>query len=197
MKKKFSLIFGILLTGILVNTSHSSPYWAKVYWGTSEYWGSHDEGIEQVRQTTDFGYILAGYSRSFTATGEAGWLFKLNQKGDVVWGKTYTGSYTDKFKDVQQTLDGGYIVAGFTHIPGAGRSDAWILKLNSSGEIIWQKTYGEDEYNYAYSIQQTSDGGYIVAGTMDVDPNNNGNYDSWILKLDPNGDILWQRHMEE
>jgi hypothetical protein len=188
IKKIVSLMIGVLLTGSIVSTSHSAPYWTKIYGGDG------DEGVKRVRQTTDGGYIFAGWTTSFAAASKDGWLVKLNENGDVTWGKTYGGSYNDVFEDIQQTADDGYIVAGKTqHSSYPLRNDAWILKLDNSGDVTWQKTYGANIHNYAYSIQQTSDGGYVVAGTMDTDPSSNTVYAFWIFKLDYNGDIIWQK----
>ena len=101
------------------------------------------------------------------------------------WAKTYGGSYRDWANSIQQTSDGGYVVAGVTYSFGAGGADFWVLKLDSKGDIEWQKTYGGSDGDWAWSIQQTSDGGYVVAGA--------GWADFWVLKLDSKGDIEWQK----
>ena len=84
------------------------------------------------------------------------------------WQKTYGGTGDDYANSIQQTSDGGYIVAGSTNSFGAGNYDSWILKLGTDGTVDWQKTYGGTGDDYANSIQQTSDGGYIVAGTTNL-----------------------------
>ena len=93
------------------------------------------------------------------------------------------GNGLDSFGTIQQTTEGGYIVAGSTHSStlGAGGFDFWVFKLDSTGNITWQKTYGEEDQDFAWSIMQTSDGGYVVTG---------GN---WVLKLDANGSVAWQK----
>ncbi len=78
------------------------------------------------------------------------------------------GNHVDEAYSIQQTSDGGYIVAGYTYFFGAGGWDAWIIKLDAKGNVQWQKTYGGKDDDEAYSIQQTSDGGYIVAGYTDL-----------------------------
>ncbi|MEF3167805.1 MAG: hypothetical protein K6360_00495 [Deltaproteobacteria bacterium] len=80
------------------------------------------------------------------------------------WAKTYGGTSHDVANSIQQTSDGGYIVAGWTSSFGAGDWDFWVIKLDASGNVAWQKTYGGTSCDEAFSIQQTSDGGYIVAG---------------------------------
>ena len=135
-----------------------------------------------IQQTSDGGYIMAG------GTGDDAWVLKLNSDGTVMWQKTYGATgYFDIVNSVQQTSDGGYTVAGYTNSFGAGDYDGWVLKLNSDGTVAWQKTYGGTGTDYALSIQQTSDGSYIVAGfTYSFGAGNN---DVWVLKLDGNGGI--------
>ena len=149
--------------------------WQKTYGGTEVYC---------VQQTSDGGYIVAGETSSDI------WVLKLFSNGDIEWQKTYGGSDSDYPRSIQQTSDGGYIVAGTTESFGAGGRDAWILKLSSSGEIEWQKTYGGNGSDNAASIQQTSDGGYIAAG---YSSSFTETYDFWVLKLSPNGEIEWQK----
>jgi hypothetical protein len=111
----------------------------------------------------------------------------------VQWQKHYGGDWYDYASSIQQTSDGGYIVAGWTQSFGSvGRDDVWVLKLDKDGNIQWQKTYSNPDVDYANSIQQTSDGGYIVAGWTE---SSLLNYDVWVLKLDANGNIQWQKNL--
>jgi hypothetical protein len=103
------------------------------------------------------------------------------------WAKSYGGIAYDSAYSIQQTSDGGYIVAGITSSFGAGETDLWVLKLDSSGSVQWQKTYGGTKGDSAYSIQQTSDGGYIMAGG--TSSFGAGETDLWVLKLDADGNI--------
>jgi uncharacterized delta-60 repeat protein len=146
------------------------------------YGRSFTDIARSIQQTGDGGYIVAG------KTGESIyvldiWILKLSSDGTIEWQKKYGGSQPEEASSIQQTNDGGYIVAGYTESFGAGSQDLWILKLNSAGDIEWQKTYGGSER--AYSIQQTNDGGYIVAGL--------GSGDFLILKLASDGTIEWQK----
>ena len=115
-------------------------------------------------------------------------LFSISTASASQWIKTYGGTnYADIACSIQQTSDGGYVVAGWTHAFGAGDEDAWVLKLDSNGNVQWQKTYGGTGADYAFSIQQTSGGGYVVAGyTFSFGA---GDADAWVLKLDGNGNI--------
>ncbi|MGC8766066.1 MAG: hypothetical protein ACP5QT_09330 [Brevinematia bacterium] len=103
-----------------------------------------------------------------------------------VWQKTYGGSDSgDEASSIQQTNDGGYIVAGWTDSFGAGSADFYIIKLDSNGNKVWEKTYGGEYYDWASSIQQTKDGGYIVAGT--TNSFGAGSADFYIIKTDSEG----------
>jgi len=103
------------------------------------------------------------------------------------WEKTYGEWGDDVAYSIQQTRDGGYIVAGRTESKGAGRRDFWVLKLDEKGKIIWDNTYGGSEDDVANSIQQTRDGGYIVAGR--TESKGAGGGDFWVLKLNEKGKI--------
>ena len=174
--------------------------------------GSSMDVAYSVQQTFDGGYIVAGqsFSTDGDVTGNHGaydiWIVKLSASGNIVWQKTLGGSDWDLAFSIQQTADGGYVVAGSTasndfNVTGfhGGFSDFWVVKLNSVGTIIWQKALGGTETETAYSVQQTSDGGYIVAGnssSTDGDvTNNHGNYDYWVVKLDGNGNLMWQQSL--
>jgi uncharacterized delta-60 repeat protein len=167
----------------------SCPQWARSYGGSA--W----DRACSIQQTADGGYIVAGWTGSFGAGGPNFWVLKLQANGDIAWQKTYGGTDWDEATSIQQTADGGYIVAGWTGSFGAGSYDVWVLKLQANGDIAWQKTYGGTSWDEAASIQQTADGGYVVAGLTDSfgagDPD--AGPDFWVLKLQTNGDIDWQK----
>ena len=152
--------------------------WQKMYGG--EKW---DEA-SAVQQTSDGGYIVAGYLNSFDFL-----ILRLNSDGKIAWKKIY--ERTGKPSAIQQTADGGYIVAGFISFGSGKEYDVWVLKLNSEGVTLWQKAYGGPKKDVADFIQQTSDGGYIVACT--TNSFGAGGHDFWVLKLDHNGNIDWQK----
>lgn len=185
-KKLFVITILSFLT--FMHLSSGSSYaagWAKTY-GSSGY-----EQANAVQQTSDGGYIMAGSTSSFGAGGDDVWIVKLDRDGTVQWQKAFGGSSFDEARSIQQTEDGGYIVAGETLSFGEGDSDAWILKLDSSGDLTWQKRYGGIGKDTANSIVQTSDGGYILAG--ETSSFGAGGDDVWIVKLDKNGAIQWQK----
>lgn len=178
----------IILTGIFLFIFCASltlnAQWARTYGG------SDFDRAFFIQQTSDGGYVAAGY----TASGGAGvsdfWVLKLSLAGVIEWQHTYGGSGDDVAYAVQETSDGGYIIAGNTNSFGAGESDYWILKLTSEGDVEWQFTYGGIGDDTAYSIQETSDEGYIVAGYMHFFGASTS--DICILKLTSGGDIEWK-----
>lgn len=172
----FSLIFA--------DISFADEQWAKTFGGSGR------EEAYSIEQTNDGGYIVAGYTDSFGAGSEDFWVMRLDSSGNIQWQKTYGGTDSDWANSIKQTSDGGYIVAGVTYSFGAGSADMWVLKLRDNGSVQWQKTYGGTDSDFANSVQQTSDGGYVVAGaTYSFGA---GSADSWILKLLANGDVDWE-----
>lgn len=144
----------------------------------------YDDEAYSIQQTSDGGYVVAGYTDLY-GTQDADYLvLKLNSHGNIIWEKTFGGIADDRASSIQQTSDGGYIVAGYTNSYGAGDGDYWVLKLDSDGNTIWDKTFGDIDFDAASSIKQTSDGGYIVAGHKSPSG-------AWVIKLDSNGNILW------
>ena len=141
-----------------------------------------------VQQTTDGGYIVAGESNNGTYLSI--WFIKTNSTGEAQWNKTIRRASQDEGYSVQQTTDGGYIVAGFSY-NGLGTADVIIIKTNSTGDQTWNKTFGNDSnYDFfAYSVQQTHEGDYMIAGTM-VD-NINGYNDLFVIKADSSGNAEW------
>jgi len=117
------------------------------------------------------------------------------------WNKTFGGTLDDSATSVQNTSDGGYIIAGATDSYGAGGtdeygraySDAWLIKVDSSGNQTWNKTYGGSKYDHAFSVQQTSDGGYIIAAdTNSSYPDSLIIYSpGWLIKVDSDGNHQW------
>ena len=150
--------------------------------------GATDYGRD-IRQTSDGGYIVVGYTNSFGAGQDDVYLLKLDGSGNIIWSKTFGGNNNDHGNSVRQTSDGGYILTGYTWSFGAGQADIYVLKTDSSGNTIWTQTYGgvaDDEGN---SIRQTPDGGYILCGT--TQSYGSGGVDVYLIKLNSSGVKEW------
>jgi len=173
--------------------------------------GSDLEVARSIQQTSDGGYIVAGYTRSTDGqvTGNHGgydcWVLKLSTLGDIEWKRAYGGTNNEWAYAVRQTRDGGYVIAGRSlsnngDVSGNhGKEDVWVLKLDSGGAIEWQRSLGGSNRDAALAIEQTSDEGYIIAGFSDSNDGdvtgNHGATDFWVLKLDEGGVIEWQRSL--
>jgi hypothetical protein len=177
-----------VLAFIAVIVLSATPCYAD--WAVT-YGGIDDDRLLSIDQTVDGGYIVAGLTFSFGAGDYDLWILKLDSDGTVGWQKTYGGNGDDHATSIQQTSDGGYIVAGGTSSFGAGSYDLWVLKLNSDGTIAWQKTYGGTDYDAATSVQQILGGGFVVLG--DTWSFGTGSMDFWVLRLNPDGTVFWQR----
>lgn len=172
--------------------------------------GSGCDYTQSVIETTDGGLLLVGESNSTNGDisnyfGQIDfWVVKLSENGIIEWKKKYGGDSNDEGYSACLTNDGNYIIAGSSESNIAGIEtnqvymDFWILKINPNGNIIWQKKYGGGGYEYLRKIKKTTDGGYILTGdTTSSDGNitgNNGGKDLWIVKIDENGNILWQNN---
>ncbi|MFZ2072054.1 MAG: hypothetical protein WAV32_10800 [Halobacteriota archaeon] len=150
--------------------------------------GSGDDVAYSVNQVEDDGYILAGYTRSYGAGSKDVWLVKTYPNGSMQWNTTFGGSGDDVAHTVQQTEDGGYILAGYRT---AMLQYVLLLKTYPNGSMQWYKTFGGSRDDVAYTAQQTEDGGYILAGY--TKPSASFNYDVLLVKTYPNGTRQWGR----
>jgi hypothetical protein len=150
-----------------------------------------DSRAYSVKQTSDGGYVIAGCTNAFGWGGYDFWLVKTDASGNMEWNKTYGGTWDGYARSVQQTADGGYILAGDTRYFHASSSDMWLVKTNSTGDMQWNETYGGKGDDVAYSVQQTTDGGYIAAGY--TNSFGAGGYDFWLVKTNSTGDMQWDK----
>jgi len=193
---------------ILKLSSTGTIQWQKTFGG------SGNDNAYYIRQTFDSGYIVAGQSSSDDGevTGHHGgagssdfWIVKLSVSGNMQWEKSFGGSMNDDPAFIEQTSDSGFIIAGDTYSTDGdvtgnhGGEDYWVVKLSSNGSLQWEKTLGGSGSDYAQSVRQTTDGGYILSGgsnSTDMDITGNiGHGDFWIVKLSSSGTIQWQKSL--
>ncbi len=174
------------------NTTCDISVW-KINANGSVLWGyrAGGTGIDvalDVIQIDNGAYRIVGMTDSFGAGGFDAFLVRLNSNGQAQAPRTYGGPQDEVFYSITQTSDGGYIAAGYTTSFGAGGRDAWVVKLDSGGQILWQKAYGGPSDDVAIFIREVPSGGYIVTGwTMSF--GSPGDRNLWLLRLDVNGNI--------
>jgi len=188
--------------------SNGEIVWKKTYGGS---------GIEEgnsITTTTDGGYVLTGWTTSndgdFSGMYKGSddiFVIKLNSSGETVWKKTYGGRFDgEEGYSITTTDDGGYVLTGVTYsndgdfngMSKGGNSDIFVMKLNSSGETVWKKTFGGSDGDYGNSITTTTDGGYVLTGETrsndgDFTGMNKGLRDIFVMKLNSNGNTVWKK----
>ncbi len=156
--------------------------WTRLYGGTK-----NDEAYAAI-QTSDDGYLLAGYSRAFGEyTGDV-YYVKTDEFGNEVWNTSVGGDSWDVARNVIETNDGGYLISGWTQSFGAGDRDIYIIKTDENGDTLWSRTYGGYSRDEGWDATQVDNGGYIILGSTASFGQLATNI--WILKLFPNGDTL-------
>ncbi|MEO0211021.1 MAG: delta-60 repeat domain-containing protein [candidate division WOR-3 bacterium] len=156
--------------------------WAKAYEG------QNDDFPYAITQTQDGGCAVAGYTNSFGAGGKDFLVLKLSPLGDLVWAKAYGGGNDEMAYSITQTADGGFVVAGETYTYGAGAPDFLVIRLNPDGSLSWARTFGGASVDQPFSIIQTQDGGFAVAGAGVF---SGYGWDFLIIKLASNGSLEW------
>jgi hypothetical protein len=164
-------------TYLIRTTANGDTQWTRTYAGAD-----FDEVGTELWPTLDGGYVLTGFAASH---GDDVCLIKTGASGDTVWTRAYGGNNGDGGHAVQQTADGGYIVAGTTRSFGAGFVDVYLVKTDTFGDTLWTRTYGGTSYDEGYAVQQAADGGYIIAGR--TSSFGAGNYDVYLIKTDSLG----------
>jgi hypothetical protein len=161
--------------------------WVRIYGGDPTDFGRY------VIQTPDEGYLLSGFCTKLLQDQDVRsvWLVKTDETGDTLWTRAYDVSDGyDLGQEIKATSDGGYIVAGWAEVSLGVDYDVLLLKLDANGDSLWSRQYGGRRWDLGESVEQTSDGGYIVTGLANGISNV---YDIWLLKTDANGDTLWTR----
>jgi hypothetical protein len=151
--------------------------------------GSNFEYVHSIQQTSDFGYIIAGSTSSYGAGESDGWLLKIDENGIEEWNITFGDVEFDTAFSAQQTIDGGYIIIGYSFVSTEYQTDSWLIKTDESGTIEWIQAFGGNADDQLYCVQQTSDNGYILSGT--THSYGSGSGDAWLIKIDDSGNEEW------
>jgi uncharacterized delta-60 repeat protein len=180
-----SVIGGNYIDFFFIRTdSDGDTLWTKTYGGTGA------DRAYAVDTTSDGGFIIAGSTQSFGASQGGFYLIKTNSVGDTQWTAIYDNFEIDECRDVKPTGDGGYILAGFTRALGAGEYDMYLIKVNSNGDTLWTKKYGEFLDDQCYSIQVMSDGGFVFCGYHEPVTFHS---QVLIIRTDADGNIIWEK----
>jgi len=170
---------GVDILVVRVDGSAGDIVWAKTYGGSS------NDYAFGIYQTADDGLIIVGHTSSFGAGGTDIYVIKTDNLGNIQWSKTYGGTGNEYGYAIQQTSDNGYIMVGCTTSFGAGSKDVYLIKTDVNGDTLWTKTYGGGMDEVGYSIQQTSDDGYIITGN--TTSFGAGQKDIYLIKTNANG----------
>jgi uncharacterized protein YegL len=179
--------------------------WEKCFGGSDIDFG------ETVIETSDGCFVVCGATQSKDGDVDGkfvgyvdGWIVRVDRNGKTLWKKTFGGYDYDYIYGLAQRPDGGFVICGFTHshlgdkYQNSGVSDLWVARVDKNGDVIWQNCYGDAHKDYSYSIISSADGGIVVAGTISTQEKGFGTkekYDGWVIKLNADGDLLWQKRM--
>ncbi|MBL0062017.1 MAG: T9SS type A sorting domain-containing protein [bacterium] len=171
-------------TWLMKASSTGDSVWSRTFGGIS------GEDCRSIVATSDGGYLLAGNTTSFGEGDNDAWIVKTDANGGGLWTRTVGSDGSDQCIDAIRTSDNGYVFVGQTDsLATWGGVDAWIVKLNSQGDTLWSRTFGGQEFEFFYSVQEAQDGGYVAAGA--TQSNSAGSYDFFIAKTDANGNGQW------
>ena len=211
-------ILDVTASGGLGNAKSSAKHAGGDYWaiklnsnGVTEwrnyFGGTNTDTCYDVTETSD-GYILVGSSDSndVDINNNKGsydfWVLKINKQGTLLWEKSFGGTEIDEARAITKTDNGNFLIIGDTRssnnqiTQNNGGADLWLIKINTNGDLLWQKNYGGSSFDVGRSISKTIDGGFLISGSSRSGDNNftnNGQNDALILKIDANGNIQWQK----
>lgn len=170
--------------------------------------GTNNDRAHGVVQASDGGFVIAGFSESddFDISGTKGsydfWVIKVSGDGELVWERSYGGTGIEISYDIAKTNDNAYVVTGNTFSTDTdisknnGESDVWLIKIDDTGNLVWEKTFGGTKFDAAQGVRLSKDGGFIISGntkSVDIDATSNaGENDLWVIKTDAEGNLLWQ-----
>lgn len=190
MKYIFALsviLLHLLIPGCFGDVRSPSP---PQYLWSHTYGGPHADGGWSIERTSDGGYVIIGYT---TENDTDLWILKLNGSGEIEWSRVYGGPGDDIGYGIDETRDGGFIAVGTTDSFGTGGERLWLLRLNRTGDLLWEKALGGFILaggDAGWSVKDTGDGFVIVGSTRSF---GSGGKDLWLVKTDRTGDVLWSR----
>ncbi len=201
-------------------SSSISAHGVGEFWGTKidekaniewrgYYGGTNNDRAHAAVRSDDGGYVMAGFTESddFDVNNSRGsydfWTVKIDATGNSVWQSSFGGTGIERAEDIAKTKDGGYVITGSTFSTDVdvstnhGEADIWLIKMDDSGKLVWDKSFGGSQFDAAQSVFASRDGGFIITGnskSMDMDVNENvGENDLWVIKTDANGNLIWQK----
>lgn len=181
--KQFVFIY-FLFASFLLKAQPPSKFY-------STYGGDGYDVGYSVKQTLDKGYIIAGSTSSFGQGNTDFYLLKLDSMGQKKFETSFGGYSNEIAKSVVQLVDSSYVILGYTSSFGIGGYDVFLVKADKNGVFEWQKTIGGNDWDFAYSIEQTLDGGFIIGGT--TYSFGYGNADGYVIKTDVSGNVIWSK----
>lgn len=174
---------------LIKTDSQGNMIWDKIIGGE---WRDYPQ---MLKQTSDGGYIITGSTMSYGVGDYDVWLIKTDANGTEQWNKTFGDIDPQYGNDIEQTNDGGYIIVGQKGVSDAQKVDAWLIKTDEFGNMVWNRTYGGSEYDFGKSVVQALDGGYVIAGVFDY--HGGINKDVWLFKTNSEGELLWEKTFVE
>jgi len=195
MKTTIKIFFSLIL--IQFFTSFSYPQEPDTLW-TKQYGGDSIDVAYDIVELPDGGFAVVGYTNSPPInipphTSYDIWLLRTDENGDTLWTRRYGGNEQEYGYSIKETEDGGFIIAGTTNSFGAGGFDYYVIRTDSVGDTLWTKTFGGVNDDYARSVDNTIDGGFVIAGEEDAWP---FDADARVIKLDTLGNIIWDKSIE-
>lgn len=168
---------------LIKTDEQGNEQWSKIFGGTGS------DASYSVCQTSDEGFILTGYSYSYSNGGNDVWIVKTDMNGNEQWADNFGRNGNEYGMSIKETFDGDFIIVGSTDKHLQGDTDLWVLKIDENGTKIWDRIYGGTGNDWGGSITLRSDGGYIITG--DTTSFGQGGFDVWLLNIDEDGNKLW------